>query len=62
MVAMAQQGGGSHYYGATAADLFFEPFAEEFVVLANLCARELNLSIGTHDGIEGDLLNAYPQV
>lgn len=61
MVAMAQQGGGSHYYGATAADLF-EPFAEEFDLLANLCARDLALSVGTHEGIEVEVLNAYPKV
>jgi Ca-activated chloride channel family protein len=60
MVAIAQQGGGSHYYGATAADLF-EPFAEEFDLLANLCVRDLSLSVGTHEGIEVEVMNAYPR-
>lgn len=61
MVAMGQQGGGSHYYGATAEDLF-EPFAEELDLLANLYARGLTLSVGTHEGVEVEVLNAYPQV
>lgn len=61
MVAMGQQGGGSHYYGATAADLF-EPFAEEFDLLANLYACSLTLSVGTHEGIEVEVLNDFPPV
>ena len=35
MVEMAKRGGGNHYYGDTAADLF-EPFAEEFDFISTL--------------------------
>lgn len=59
MVAMAQAGQGNHYYGATAQDLF-EPFAEEFDLIASLYARQLRLSLGTPDGIQAKLLNDYP--
>ena len=46
MVEMAKQGHGNPYYGDTAADLF-EPFAEEFDLIANLYARHVRLSL-TH--------------
>lgn len=58
MVAMAKAGQGNHYYGETARDLF-EPFAEEFDLLANLHARQLRLSLGTPEGVKGTLLNDY---
>ena len=58
MVAMAKAGQGNHYYGETARDLF-EPFAEEFDLLANLHARQLRLSLGTAEGVKGTLLNDY---
>ena len=58
MVAMAKSGQGNHYYGATAQDLF-EPFAEEFDLLANLYAGKLRLSFGTPEGIKASLLNDY---
>ena len=44
MVEMAKRGGGNHYYGDTAADLF-EPFAEEFDFISSLCARHVRLSL-----------------
>ncbi len=58
MVAMAKSGQGNHYYGATAQDLF-EPFAEEFDLLANLYAGKLRLSLGAPEGIKANLLNDY---
>ena len=56
MVAMARHGGGNHYYGATAADLF-EPFAEEFDLLSRLCARDLGLTLTAPDGVRVTVLN-----
>jgi hypothetical protein len=58
MVAMAKAGQGNHYYGATAQDLF-EPFAEEFDLIANLYAGKLRLTLGTPEGIKASLLNDY---
>ncbi len=58
MVAMAKAGQGNHYYGETAKDMF-EPFAEEFDLIANLYARQLRLSLGTLEGVQGTLLNDY---
>lgn len=58
MVAMAKGGQGNHYYSETAKDLF-EPFAEEFDLIANLYARQVRLSLGTPEGIQGTLLNDY---
>lgn len=59
MVEMAKRGGGNHYYGDTAADLF-EPFAEEFDLISNLYARQARLSLAAPDGIGIKLLNDYP--
>jgi Ca-activated chloride channel family protein len=59
MVAMARSGQGNHYYGETAQDLF-EPFAEEFDLIANLHARQLRLSLGTPAEVKATLLNDYP--
>ena len=59
MVGMARQGQGNHYYGDTAADLF-EPFAEEFDLIANLHSRQVRLSLGAPEGIRLRLLNDYP--
>ncbi|WP_313951145.1 vWA domain-containing protein [Accumulibacter sp.] len=59
MVDMAKRGGGNHYYGDTAADLF-EPFAEEFDFISALCARNLRLSLATAPGVTIRLLNDYP--
>jgi len=59
MVAMAERGGGNHYYGDTAADLF-EPFAEEFDFISNLYARHVRLSLAAPPGVAIRLLNDYP--
>jgi len=59
MVAMAKQGQGNPYYGETAADLF-EPFAEEFDLIASLCARRLRLSLSAPAGVTMTLRNDYP--
>lgn len=58
MVAMGERGGGNHYYGDTAADLF-EPFAEEFDFISNLYARKLRLALAAPDGVKITLLNDY---
>ncbi len=59
MVEMAKRGGGNHYYGDTAADLF-EPFAEEFDFISNLYARHVRLSLAAPDGVKITLINDYP--
>ena len=59
MVTMAERGGGNHYYGDTAADLF-EPFAEEFDFISNLYARHVRLSLAAPQGVTIRLLNDYP--
>ena len=59
MISMARAGGGNHYYGDTAADLF-EPFAEEFDLISNLYARQVRLSIGPCPGVGMKVLNDYP--
>jgi Ca-activated chloride channel family protein len=59
MVEMAKRGGGNHYYGDTAADLF-EPFAEEFDFISALCARHVRLSLVGAPGVSVRLLNDYP--
>ncbi len=59
MVAMARAGGGNHYYGETAADLF-EPFAEEFDLISNLYARQVRLSLAPCPGVGMTVANDYP--
>lgn len=59
MVEMAKKGHGNPYYGDTAADLF-EPFAEEFDLIANLYARHVRLSLTTPEGVKIKLLSDYP--
>jgi Ca-activated chloride channel family protein len=59
MVEMGKRGAGNHYYGDTAADLF-EPFAEEFDLIANLYARHIQLSIAAPEGVKITLINDYP--
>jgi Ca-activated chloride channel family protein len=59
MVEMGKRGAGNHYYGDTAADLF-EPFAEEFDLIANLYARHVRLSLASPVGVKITLLNDYP--
>ncbi len=58
MVEMGKRGAGNHYYGDTAADLF-EPFAEEFDLIANLYARHVRLSLAAPEGVKITLLNDY---
>jgi Ca-activated chloride channel family protein len=59
MVEMGKRGGGNHYYGATAADLF-EPFAEEFDFISSLYARQVCLALYAPNGINITLINNYP--
>ena len=59
MVAMARNGAGNPYYGETASDLF-EPFMEEFDLIANLYARHVRLSLSAPAGVNIRLLNDYP--
>lgn len=59
MVEMGKRGGGNHYYGDTAADLF-EPFAEEFDFISNLYARHVRLALAAPEGVKIRLLNDYP--
>ena len=58
MVSMARSGGGNHYYGETADDLF-EPFKEEFDLLRDLCARRVQLHVKPAQGVSVRLLNDY---
>ena len=59
MVEMGKRGGGNHYYGDTAADLF-EPFAEEFDLISSLYARHVRLSLAAPEGVKITLINDYP--
>lgn len=58
MVEMGRRGGGNHYYGDTAADLF-EPFAEEFDFISSLYARHVRLALSAPNGVGIRLLNDY---
>lgn len=60
MIAMARAGGGSSYYGDTAADLM-EPFERELELLGNLCLRELRLAVQAPDGVEVQVVNDLPR-
>lgn len=60
MVAMARAGGGSSFYGDTAADLR-EPFERELELLDNLCLRELRLAVQAPDGVEVEVVNDLPR-
>jgi Ca-activated chloride channel family protein len=61
MVAMARAGGGSSYYGDTAADLM-EPFERELALLENLCLRGLRLSVEVPGGVQVQVLNDLLQI
>ncbi len=61
MLAMARAGRGNAYYGDTAADLA-EPFAAEFALLTNLCARGLELKVNAPDVVGVRLRNDYEPV
>lgn len=58
MVEMGRRGGGNHYYGETAADLF-EPFAEEFDFISNLYAHHVRLALTAPEAVRITLLNGY---
>lgn len=58
MVQMAMRGGGSNYYGDSAQDLF-EPFDQEFSLLANLWSRRITLRVLPAPGVQVRLLNQY---
>lgn len=60
MLAMARAGGGSSYYGDTAADLM-EPFERELALLENLCLRGLRLSVQVPEGVQVQVLNDLVQ-
>lgn len=59
MVAMARAGGGSSYYGDTAADLM-DPFERELELLGNLCLRELRMAVQVPDGVAVSVVNELP--
>ena len=61
MLAMAAAGRGNAYYGQTAADLA-EPFASEFALLTNLCARGLVLKVHAPANLGVRLRNDYAPV
>jgi len=50
MAAMAKSGGGQHYYGQTAADLF-DAFDEEFALLTALYLKSLGVRFIPGDGV-----------
>jgi Ca-activated chloride channel family protein len=58
MVRMARAGGGNHYYGDSAEDLF-APFAEELALMQATAAREVRLSLTAAPGVRVELLNDY---
>lgn len=51
MVAMAQAGGGGHYYGQTAEDLY-DSFDEELSLLSALCLRRLGVRLAPAPGVQ----------
>lgn len=59
MVAMAEAGGGNHYYGDTADDLM-EPFEQELQLLGNLALREIELVAMPREGIEVTMKSPHP--
>ena len=61
MVAMAQAGGGNHYYGDTAEDLM-DPFQQELELLGNLCLRNLRITATAPDGVEVQMVNGLPAI
>ena len=57
---MAQAGGGRHYYGQTAADLF-DSFDEELSLLQALCPRQLSLKLMSAQGVIIEPLGVFDQ-
>jgi Ca-activated chloride channel homolog len=60
MIRMANAGQGNSYYGETAEDLM-DPFAEEFDLLAALCARQIHLRAGFSQFVSFSVLNKFSQ-
>ncbi|MDU8912493.1 vWA domain-containing protein [Aestuariicoccus sp. MJ-SS9] len=60
MAEMARAGRGNGYYGETAEDLA-DPFAEEFDLLRNICARQMQLQLSAGEGVELLVLNRYTE-
>jgi len=58
MVRMARAGGGNHYYGDSAEDLF-APFAEELALMQATAARGVRLTLTPAPGVRVELLNGY---
>jgi Ca-activated chloride channel homolog len=60
MVRMANTGQGNSYYGETAEDLM-DPFAEEFDLLAALCAKQIHLHLDVPRPVSISMLNRFSQ-
>jgi len=60
MIRMADAGHGNSYYGETAEDLM-DPFAEEFDLLAALCAKQVHLHADFAGPIAVSVLNRFRQ-
>jgi Ca-activated chloride channel family protein len=60
MIRMANTGQGNSYYGETAEDLM-DPFAEEFDLLAALCAKQIHLHTELSKTISISVLNKFSQ-
>jgi Ca-activated chloride channel family protein len=58
MIRMASAGHGNSYYGETAEDLM-DPFAEEFDLLAALCARQIHLHADFPGPVTMAVLNKF---
>ena len=59
MISMAKSGLGKGYYGQTAQDLE-DPFREEFELLSNIMATNIEIFVEYPDFVELKLLNQYP--
>jgi Ca-activated chloride channel family protein len=60
MIRMANAGRGNSYYGETATDLR-DPFAEEFDLLAALCAKQVRLRVDVPAAVSMAVLNKFSQ-
>jgi Ca-activated chloride channel family protein len=60
MIRMANAGQGNSYYGETAEDLM-DPFAEEFDLLAALCAKQVHLHADWPAAVSMAVLNKFGQ-
>jgi Ca-activated chloride channel homolog len=60
MIRMANAGHGNSYYGETAEDLM-GPFAEEFDLLAALCAKQVHFRTGFAGHVAVSVLNRFSQ-